>query len=213
MKKLALILGVLLLSSSCHELGGRLNVVDSLTVKKKHGFLNLKTSKVELKAGNYSAVLKIISDSNITLKLEGGDLGKEILVPIKAESDLDIPVNGKFAILGEKISQPFDVVGNINTDYSYSDQYHAVESCTWTTKENRCEKVCVGEPRKCDVVCKEITITHEGRKDVTYHYMYTKRDVQLELMRSGSTALAGTINATSHTSDKITDYESLCRIR
>lgn len=213
MKKLAMILGVLLLSASCMELNGRLNVNNSLVVKKKSGFLNLKTKEVELKAGSYIAQLNIKSDKNITLEIEGGSLDKKIFVPIKAESDLNVPADGKFAISHEKISQPFDVTGHMNTDITYGDTQYAVENCTWTANERRCEKVCTGEPRKCDSVCKDITITHEGRKDVTFHYRYTRRDIQLEIMQAGSTALAATLNASSSESSRVIEHESLCRIR
>lgn len=210
MKNAILLVGALLLSVSCVELNGRMNVQESLVVKKKHGFLNLKTSKVELQPASYQAGIKINSDRNITLSLEGGSLGKKILVPIKAEEDLNIPGDGKFAIAGEKINQPFDVVGSINTDISYSDVRFATESCTWTTRETRCEKVCTTEPRKCESICKEYTITHEGRKEVEFQYRYTRRDVQLELMQSGSTALKASLNASGTESDRITLRESSC---
>ncbi len=213
MKKLAMILGVLLLSTSCIELNGRLNVNDSLVVKKKSGFLNLKTKEQELKAGSYTAQLNIKSDKNVSLEISGGSLDKKIIVPIKAENDLNIPGDGKFAIAHDKIAQPFDVVGHMNTDVTYGETQYAVESCTWTATERRCDKVCAGEPRKCDSICKDIEITHEGRKDVTFHYSYTRRDVQLEIMRAGSTALAATLNASSSESSKVIEHASLCRIR
>lgn len=203
-------MGVLLLTTSCLSLDGQLNVHETFRVKKKSGFLNLKTKEVEVRPASYKASLKVKSDKNYTLELEGGDLGK-ILVPIKAEKDLDIPRDGKFAISHEKINQPFDVTGFINTDVSFSGINYSIENCTWTTKENRCEKVCTGEPRKCDVVCKEFTITHEGRKEVDFHYRWTKRDIDLEFMKAGSTGLVATMRATDTETDKIIDRESLCR--
>jgi len=210
MKKFVTLLGVLLLTTSCLDLDGSLHVSETFKVKKKSGFLNLKTKEIEVRPASYRASLKVKSDKNVTLEISGGDLG-EIKVPIKADKDLQIPRDGKFAISHEKIDQPFDVVGFINTDVSYSDIYRAVENCSWTTTERRCEKVCTTEPRKCDVVCKDVQITHEGRKEVEYHYRWTKRDVNLEFMRADSTALAATMQASDTQTDRIVDHESLCR--
>lgn len=210
MKNLMSLAAVLLLTTSCLSLEGTLDVHEAFTVKRKSGFLHLKTKAVEVKPASYRASLKVKSDKNFTLELEGAGLEK-ILVPIKAEKDLDLPVDGKFAISHEKINQPFDIVGVINTDVSYSQIHNTVEACSWTTKENHCEKVCIGEPRKCDIVCKEITITHEGRKEVDYHYRWTKRDISLEFMKATSTALVASMHATDLESDRIIDHESLCR--
>lgn len=212
MKKFATLLAVLLLSTSCLDLNGTLHVRESFNVKKKSGFLNLKTKLVELKPAVYKAELDVKSDKNYTLKLEGGDIG-EIKVPIKADKDLNVPWDGKFAISHEQIDQPFDVVGVINTDVSYSEIRTTVENCSWTTTERRCEKICTGEreTRKCDVVCRDITITHNGRKEVDYHYRWTRRDISLEFMRENSTALVATMSATDTQTDRIVDHESLCR--
>jgi hypothetical protein len=218
MKKFITLLGVLLLTTSCLDLNGTLHVQESFNVKKKAGFLNLKTKLIELKPAAYKAELKVNSDKNYTLKLEGGDVG-EIKIPIKADKDLNVPWDGKFAISHEQIDQPFDVVGVINTDVSYSEIRSTIENCSWTTTERRCEKICTPErkienrvePRKCDVVCNDIQITHNGRKEVDYHYRWTRRDIGLEFMRENSTALVATMQATDTQSDRIVDHESLCR--
>ena len=102
MKNVLLMMGVLLLSTSCLTLDGQLRVSESFMVKKKGGFLNLKLKDVKVEPAVYSASLKVKSDKNYTLELSGGNLGK-ILVPIKAASDLEIPTNGAFSLSHEKI--------------------------------------------------------------------------------------------------------------
>ncbi len=59
MKRAVLLLGVLLLSVSCVELGGALHVQESMSVKKKSGFLNLKTKTIKIDPGSYRADITI----------------------------------------------------------------------------------------------------------------------------------------------------------
>lgn len=205
-----LLLGVLLLSVSCVELGGSLQVRESMSMKKKSGFLNLKTKTIKVEPGSYRADLKIKSSKNINLKLSGGSLG-EVDIPIKSDSSLDIPYNGQFYIEGKKIEQPFNVSGTIETrvdNWGYTD---AVERCERQFTERRCEKVCERDTGKCDVVCKDVTVTIQGLKDVSYHYRRTDRDVRIELMAENSTAVAASLSASGTESEKIIDRETICR--
>jgi len=74
MKKMMMLLGVLLLSTSCLTIDGHLKVSESFMVKKKGGFLNLKLKDQQVDPALYSASLKVKSDKNYTLELSGGSL-------------------------------------------------------------------------------------------------------------------------------------------
>lgn len=210
MKKMMLVLGMVLLSASCIKLDGRLEVHEAFTVKKKSGFLNLKRKDVRIDKNIYSATLKVKSDKNYNLELKGGSIG-EVLIPIKAERDLDMPSNGAFTISHEKIDQPFDLSGVINTDvseYGYSDE---TISCTWDVTEKKCEKVCNKETQKCEVICKDAITTFSGRQDIAYHYRQVVRDLKLEFMRAGSTGVIANFTGRHQETDKIIDRRSTCR--
>ena len=210
MKKAFVLLGVLLLSVSCVELNGNLQVQESLSMKKKSGFLNLKTKTIKIEPGSYRAEIKIKSQKNINLELSGGSLG-EVDIPIKSDDNLNIPLNGQFYIEGKKIEQPFNVSGNITTTVDHYGYTDTVEKCERQITERRCEKVCVKETGKCDVVCKDVVITLHGIKDISYHYKRTDRQVQLELMSENSTAIAAVLPARGSETDKIIDRETICR--
>lgn len=205
-----LLLGVLLLSTSCLTLDGQLKVTEAFMVKKKGGFLNLKLKDVSVEPAIYSASLKVKSDKNYNLEISGGSLGK-IIVPIKAASDLEIPTDGAFNISHEKINQPFDLSGVINTDVDHYGYTDAIETCSWNVTEKRCEKVCVKETGKCDIVCKDEVITLQGHKEVSYHYRSIARDLSLEFMKAGSTGIIASLKAHDLETDKIVDRESVCR--
>lgn len=210
MKNAMMLLGVLVLSTSCLTLDGRLNVSEAFNVKKKSGFLNLKTKEVRVDANSYSASLKVKSDKNYTLELKGGSLG-EIQIPIKAESDLKMPTDGAFSISHEKINQPFDLSGVINTDVSLYGYTDTVESCTWNVTEKKCDKVLNKETQKYEIICKDEITTFHGMRDISYHYKQVVRELSLEFMRAGSTGVIAHFNGRSQDTDKITDHYSDCR--
>ncbi len=210
MKKAMLLLGVLLLSVSCVELNGTLQVREALSVKKKSGFLNLKTKIIKVEPGLYSAELKAKSSRVFELELNGNGLEK-VKIPVQSEDSLQIPANGPFHIEGKKIGQPFNISGTMLTDIEHYGYTDVVERCERTETERRCEKVCVKETGKCDVVCKDVQITITGLKDVSYHYKRTERTAQLEFMPENSTAVVATLPVRGTETDKIIDRESLCR--
>lgn len=210
MKKAVLMLGVLLLSVSCVELNGSLQVREALSVKKKSGFLNLKTKIIKIEPGVYQAELTAKSSKTLELELRGGSLGK-VDIPIKSEESLNIPSNGQFYIEGKKIGQPFNVSGTITTEVDHYGYTDAVEQCERTFTERRCEKVCVKETGKCDVVCKDVTVTVSGLKEVSYHYKRTDRQAHIEFMPENSTAIVASLPARGIESEKIIDRESICR--
>lgn len=209
MKKMLMLVGIFMLATSCVEINGRLQVHEAFTVKKKSGFLNRKTKEVNVNPRSYSASLKFVSDKNFTLKLDGGDLD-DISVPLKAEKDLDVPYNGRFNISHEKIGQPFDISGTINTSWENSGYNEALESCSWTATEKKCEKVCEQSTGRCDVQCRDVTTTFNGKKRVEFHYSYTTRDLNLEIMRANSSGVVATFVGTDTESTKVVDRESAC---
>jgi len=205
-----MLLGVLLLSVSCVELNGSLQVREAFNVKKKVGFLNLKTKTVTVSPGQYRAELTAKTSNNLRLELKGGSIG-EINIPIKSDDQLNIPRDGQFYIEGRKISQPFSVSGVISTDVNHYGYTDIVEKCQRELKEKRCEKVCNKEARTCEILCKEVIITIDGLKEISYHYKRTDRQANLEFIPENSTAVVATLPVRGTETVKIIDRESLCR--
>ena len=209
MKKMVMLLGVLLLSTSCVDLNGSLQVNEALKVKIKSGFLNLKTKTITIAPGSHQAKLVIKSSKNITLELRGGSLG-EIKIPIKSGDSLNIPANGAFQIEGSKVEQPFNSTGVISTEVEHYGYENEVVRCDRTVVETRCEKVCNKEG-KCDSVCKDVTVTLHGLKDVSFHLKRTDRQVSLDLIPENSSAAVAKLTARGIESEKIIDHETICR--
>ncbi|MBC7712425.1 MAG: hypothetical protein H7177_03750 [Rhizobacter sp.] len=216
MKMMITMLSVLLLSVSCVELNGTINVNQAFNVKVKSGFLNLKRKTITIAPGQYSAELNAKTKKSVSLVLKGGSLG-EINIPIKSDDSLNIPFEGLINIESAKIEQPFNITGVIHTDVEQYGYATEAQSCDIQRIEHRCEKVCVKDPKdnrgegKCDVVCRDVTVTFPGEKMVSYHYSRTDRQAELQFMAEGSTSIVATLPVHGSETSKITDNESLCR--
>lgn len=141
MKNFMSLLVLAVVASSCVNLHGTLDVTNTLSVKKKGGFLNLQRKSMDLAPGRYSTELKINGESSVTISVIGKD-GKEVKIPLSAEESFNIPANGPIAIKGKTVSQPFDLKGDISTDIQHSEPTSGYQDCTFTVTETRCEKVC-----------------------------------------------------------------------
>ncbi len=219
MKKVLSFLAIAVMTASCVNLNGTLEVSETLKAKKKGGFLNLQLKDVTIQPGSYVSELKVNSKSSFTLKLKSSKEDEaDISLPIKSlEENFDIPQNGPISIKGEKVSQPFDLAGTITTSYSDSSTYRDVESCSVTVRENVCEKVCIEkdakDPNKCvkgEVVCSMQDVYYNGHQNVEYHFLYTTRNLKADILAEKSDKVLATFNGSGTESDRIYDYKGPC---
>lgn len=217
MKTLIALAALSFLSVSCVKLEGNLNVEQTLTAKKRGGFLNLKLKTFEIQPGNYHAQLKVNNSKSFTLKLKSDKEGEaDILIPIKSEKDFALPSNGNVVIRGNEISQPFDVSGTINTKITNSSIERSTEECSLERRERVCDRVCTPSsipngPYYCTVSCRDVIWTIPGTRFVEYHNKYTERDLWAELLDSESKAVKATFRGTDFDSQKVYDYYGECR--
>jgi hypothetical protein len=220
MKNLANLLLISVFAASCINLNGQLNVEQTMSAKTKGGFLNLKKRTVTVAPGSYNADLKINGDKNFVLKLQlSNDSDKEILIPIKSRDSLNLPDNGDVRISGDDISQPFDINGIIKTDTSESSTTTSRESCTYTRREKRLEKVCTTtNPRgsdvsvtRCEEVVRNVEVSVAGTRLVDSHIRYTNRVLTAKFNDINTAAQLATFRASGTTSEKINDFVGICR--
>jgi len=195
------------MTTSCVSLTGQIDVKQPMAAKKKSGFLNLKTKEIQIQPDLYSAELKMNGDKNFTLKLEGRE---KILIPIKSSKNLNVPANGRIFISNTDISQPFDVSGNISTQITNSDWINDVVNCTYTVTENHCTKVCE-KPDACSIECKDVSVSLNGRQELTYHYRTTHRDLNINFLKVDKGEVLASFHGTNTDVDQITDYRGICR--
>ena len=211
MKKMLTLLCSALILTSCVDITGRLDVKKDMQVKKKAGFLNLKRKTVTLPQGLYTATVSALGEKNFNLKLEGRDNFK---IPLKTEKDISLPTeNGAIRVSGADLDQPFDVQGTIYTNVQRSESRETTESCSWTTTEERCEKVCTitNNVKSCDVVCNPIQITRNGHRFVAYHIKTTYRDLKIQLLERGSQNLLASFVGDDVETDRIVEHTGICR--
>ena len=210
MKNVKGIMSLLLLSlmaTSCISLNGQIDVKQTMAAKKKSGFLNLKTKEIQIQPDLYKAELQINGNKNYTLKLEGRDT---ISIPIKSNTNLNMPANGKVVISHNDIGQPFDISGLIATDVTFSGRQDAVESCSWTVTENHCKKVCASST-SCNIECHDEVVTLYGQQEIIFHYKNTYRDLAISFLKVDKGEELASFHGSNTEVEKIIDFQSVCR--
>lgn len=213
MKKLVVLLLAAMSLSSCLTLEGRLEVTESMTVKRKSGLFGLGSKKVTINPAVYQAKFDVVDRDSFVLQLVR-DGEKDIRIPLKSERSLNVPHGtGNIFISHSDLNVDYDIAGFIQTDVDTYGHARDRESCSWTTVERRCRPVCRREPngsQHCDKVCEDITVTHHGYKQVQYHYERTFRALDLEFLKGGSNVRVANFKGTDTKVNKIYDYQGPC---
>lgn len=157
--------------TACKDLTGALSVAPGgLTLKHKTIFNNLK--KKHIPAGEHHGKLTFESKTKakLSLKIAGKSKNFKIQLPKGAEFPKH---TGDFHFTAEELEQNFDLVGDITTTTEYGQSYVSTKSCSISTRERVCRRVCKENPRpnerKCRRVCNYETVYHTGIKDIEVH--------------------------------------------
>ncbi len=214
MKNLLGIIAVSILASSCVELTGRLDVKEPFSVTRKSGLLNLGRKKITVEPKLYNASIKIISRQDFNLKLESD---AKIIIPVRATEELKFPENGEINISHKIIDQPFDVKGNVQTNYTSTESQEAIEDCSVTLTEKRCDKVCEPTAKdqapKCSVVCRDVPVQFPGDKLVRFHYTTKTITLDIELLKAESASELASFNGLDRDTYRVTEFEGRCFLK
>ncbi len=136
MKKL-MIATALFLLSSCVDLTGQLKVLKSFNIKSG-------SQLVVVKEGQYKNKLDI-KKNRIKATLENSS--NKINFEIKTGTSNSIPENGKFELRSTEISQPFNILGQVETKVSRSGTKSTFQSCRYMSNETYCTpQGCITRP-------------------------------------------------------------------
>ncbi len=218
------ILTTLLLLTSCVNTKGTFLAHEGLVFKKKKLFSS-RLKDVPVSAGSYQATFKFKTKKKLKLILNGED--KKIVFEIPDGTRLPSH-NGTLNLTAEQTGQPYDLFGEIQTEFSRSGQHSDIESCSWTTYRRECRRVCTDkaderEPRdrddirrdrrdrNCRRVCEDVPVTHYGHRRVVYHYEYENKQLFVELLKPASNQMVASFKGTDHSSTRVVDHSSVCR--
>ena len=214
MKNLLGLMVLSLFASSCVELTGQLDVKQPFVVTKKSGFLNLGRKKTTIEPKLYNASIKILGSKDFNLKLQSDT---KIIIPISSTEELKFPDNGEIKISHKLINQSFDIQGMIDTSYNSTESQEAIEDCSVTLTENKCEKVCEpaqkDAPLKCAVVCKDVPSSEPGDKLVRYHYTTKIIKTNLELLDATKGLDIASFSGQDSNTYKVNEFEGRCFLK
>jgi len=216
--KFVLPLMLLVMASSCLKLNGVFKVDKDLKLVHTTIFGNDKTKTVP--AGRYRASFKFQSKEKVKLTFKK-DGGQDISVKIKLPEGTRLPeTEGAINLPASETGQRYNIEGAISTDFSRSDSMSGRESCTYTTYERRCERVCEevesrrnpGERRRrCRKECDRVEVTNYGYHHVEYYFSYTDKKLTLEILNPRSGNVLAHYNGTHHDSSKHYTFQGTCR--
>lgn len=206
MRLMALLSALVL--TSCMPTKGSFTANKSIKVVHTTAFGNEKEKTIP--AGNYSARFKVTIGKKVKIKLEGNE---DVTVKIKLPDGQGLPSHyGDFLIAGKDSGQFFDIQGTRDTQTTSSDITNTTESCSYNTYRTECRRRCrvIDGERRCRRVCEDVTVTHYGYKDVSYHYEYTDNSIAFSLLDSVSGEEVGSYSGNKSDSRKVYDYVGPC---
>jgi hypothetical protein len=202
--------------TSCNNFSGEFKTGQKLKIVHTTIFGNKKTKTIP--AGSYRATLGFSSKTKVKLSLKRSGK-KDIDVKIQLPENAQFPTyQGDISIPASQTGQLYDLKGKIATNITRSGETSTYESCSYTDRVRRCEKVCrnVTKPngevvRRCKRECRMVTVTLRGSRDVTYHMVYTAKKIKLGAFNPGSRTRLGDFQGNFNDSDKVYDYYGSCR--
>jgi hypothetical protein len=207
MRNTIISLFALLFLVSCNDFTGSYQSPEDLTLVHTTIFGNKKAKLIP--AGQYSASLGFSSENKVKISLKTGH-DSSIDVKIQVPEGTRFPSNGRIDIPARRTGQNYDIKGNVNTDISYSGRTDTYERCEIERYETQCRRRCDSR-RNCRRICERVRVTYPGSRDVTYHYVYTDRDIQISFYKQDSRSKLGRFNGAYNTTDKVYDYRGICR--
>jgi len=178
---------------------------------------------VKIPAGRYKGEFKVSSKKTTKLKFHNvPGQSKKVIIEFSIPKGSKLPASGgSFSYTAQQVRQPYGVAGRVDVEVTRSGQTQSSESCTYYDQEYRCRtvtdqrcrtrrdgtRVCRPVRRQ---VCNYVTVTRYGTQEVTYHYVYTKRDFEVNLLSPTTRNFVSTFTGTHNQSDKVYDYRSQC---
>ena len=206
MRNLTLLLAALLLSS-CVNFKGTFTANEKLKLIHTTVFGNEKTKTVP--AGTYSTKFNFSSEDKIKLTFEKG--GDDIEVKIALPSNRQFPrERGEINLPANQTGQRYDIKGFIDTRYSRSGVTRTTESCSYTVYRRQCNTSC-DRRGNCRQVCSRVPMTRYGYEQVEFRYVYTDRDLKLELTKPSQEAIVGSYRGEDREVNKEYLFRSTCR--
>lgn len=223
MKKLLLGLLAGLAFTGCEPLEGVLVTNQPIQLKDRSG------DKITI-TGQQHIKLKMNQESKMKLILHLSS-GRHV-IPIKTNFNVsDIRNGDKIFIPASFSGQPYDISGIYHDQYTTSDRYSSVESCSWNTHQTVCENVLIkgrcitvtecnpNNPSQCKTrqkcdndryerQCRDLVRTHYGQQDVTFHYSNNSVNFDINLISNGK--IVAQLSPNRSASSKIYDYKGLC---
>jgi len=211
MKKALLTITTLLLVS-CSPVTGIFKASEDLSFKGIK-YVSGWGSEVPVSAGEYQSSITMENKKTLLLKITKEGKSKPTEVRFKIPKGTSLPeYNGELKLTAKDAKQNYDLFAQVDTEFTTSMHFTGTESCTWETSRRVCREICHIENghQICRDECFNETVTHYGTQDVEYHYDYTDRDFNIDILKPGTQEVVGNFAGKDHDSDTVYDFKGRC---
>jgi len=154
--------------------------------------------QIMIPAGSRSAVLKQETDRTILLNVDVDT--KEYGIPFRLPKGFQLPSEGPFFLAADQSKQTVDLDGSIDINFSQSEEYSAIENCSYSVLEYYS-----GDSTYC-----ETRSYNDGESRVRYYFDIAETNLLMELLEVGGSAYMGDFSSSILDRKKIYTYRSSC---
>tara|TARA_Y100000296_G_C5148490_1_gene245094 strand:+ start:578 stop:1279 length:702 start_codon:yes stop_codon:yes gene_type:complete len=232
MKSFLPLLGALVCFTGCMDYDGSFRANEKLKFKHSTVFGNTKTKT--LRPGRYNTSFEVTSGGKLKFTFRGEDT---VEVKVDIPDHIELPTqDGSFFYMAEETGQNYDIQGNLNSEYTSSGIHSGVESCSYTTVERQCRRVCTETPAprptrrdpaprptrptrptrpvpprvSCRNVCNNVSVIRYGNQNVRYRINYTKKVLDLTMNKRNGGAQVANYRGLEQSSSKSYTYRGRC---
>jgi hypothetical protein len=176
----------------CWEYSGTLNLQEDVVLHTQGG-------EVSVPAGPRAATLKQQTHRTIVLAAELEADKRDL--PFKVPKDFELPTSGDVYLPSEESGQPVDVAGHIEFEESQTEEFSAIESCSYSLVEY----VSIDGSYECHT-----TNYNDGEMRVRYYFDVTETLFRLELFDPATLRYLGDFTSALVDLQRIYTFQSTC---
>ncbi len=190
---------LMVVAVGCKEIKGNLNVVSEMELIKK------RNKTVTLAPGHYDAEIKPKKRYlRVGITNEEG-FSHTFKFPLLDEKQIP-KRNGSFILLAKDTGQNVNLVGEIQTDDTWSDERRGYERCDYWARERRCYND--GRRTRCRIE----RVRRRGYQNVRYQLVTTRQVVAVDFLPlTESTEALAEFDARRTWTDRYYTYTGICR--
>ncbi len=200
LRKLSLVVLCAFALTACKDtITGQLHSNETLT-------FNTKKGPNQVPAGKWHAVIEIPNKKEVRLVVPLSDNKKDVMkASFKVPKGTVFPEgSGEFYLNSTQSGQHYDIEGKVQANHVDSQETWKTETCSYQVQRQECYY------NGYQHVCRIVTYTMSGWRDVRFFVRTTTRETNISLFRSNKTVQAAKFSSVEETVQRVYTYTGHC---